>query len=139
MKLTYGIWKRCSVRTRSTKVAPELVEALGKLHFRTSYGQNVLKHCVEVGHLTGLLAAELGENVTLAKRAGLFHDIGKSIDHEAEGSHVELGLDLVTKYGENEVIRNTVASHHGDCEPTSVIAVLATIADALSASRPGAK
>ena len=103
-----------------TKVAPELVEALGKLHFRTSYGQNVLKHCVEVGHLTGLLAAELGENVTLAKRAGLFHDIGKSI-------------------GENEVIRNTVASHHGDCEPTSVIAVLATIADALSASRPGAR
>ncbi len=122
-----------------TKVAPELVEALGKLHFRTSYGQNVLKHCVEVGHLTGLLAAELGENVTLAKRAGLFHDIGKSIDHEAEGSHVELGLDLVTKYGENEVVRNTVASHHGDCEPTSVIAVLATIADALSASRPGAR
>ena len=122
-----------------TKVAPELVEALGKLHFRTSYGQNVLKHCVEVGHLTGLLAAELGENVTLAKRAGLFHDIGKSIDHEAEGSHVELGLDLVTKYGENEVIRNTVASHHGDCEPTSVIAVIATIADALSASRPGAR
>ena len=122
-----------------TKVAPELVEALGKLHFRTSYGQNVLKHCVEVGHLTGLLAAELGENVTLAKRAGLFHDIGKSIDHEAEGSHVELGLDLVTKYGENEVVSNTVASHHGDCEPTSVIAVLATIADALSASRPGAR
>ena len=122
-----------------TKVAPELVEALGKLHFRTSYGQNVLKHCVEVGHLTGLLAAELGENVTLAKRAGLFHDIGKSIDHEAEGSHVELGLDLVTKYGENEVVRNTVASHHGDCEPTSVIAVLATIADALSASRPEAR
>ncbi len=122
-----------------TKVAPELVEALGKLHFRTSYGQNVLKHCVEVGHLTGILAAELGENVTLAKRAGLFHDIGKSIDHEAEGSHVELGLDLVTKYGENEVVRNTVASHHGDCEPTSVIAVLATIADALSASRPGAR
>ena len=122
-----------------TKVAPELVEALGKLHFRTSYGQNVLKHCVEVGHLTGLLAAELGENVTLAKRAGLFHDIGKSIDHEAEGSHVELGLDLVTKYGENEVVRNTVASHHGDCEPTSVIAVIATIADALSASRPGAR
>ncbi len=122
-----------------TKVAPELVEALGKLHFRTSYGQNVLKHCVEVGHLTGLLATELGENVTLAKRAGLFHDIGKSIDHEAEGSHVELGLELVTKYGENEVVRNTVASHHGDCEPTSVIAVLATIADALSASRPGAR
>ena len=122
-----------------TKVAPELVEALGKLHFRTSYGQNVLKHCVEVGHLTGLLAAELGENVTLAKRAGLFHDIGKSIDHEAEGSHVELGIDIVNKYGENEVVRNTVASHHGDCEPTSVIAVLATIADALSASRPGAR